>query len=54
MIFLLFSGKSQKICSRLILMFRGLTFDFYKFHLLKVNFIYFIKGKVNSTIEQQK
>ena len=44
-----FSGKSFKICSRSIMIFRGLTCDFF---LSSVHF--HCKRKANSTIEQQK
>ena len=42
-----FSGKSLKICSRSILIFRGLICDFFRFNSL-------VKKKANSTIQQQK
>ena len=42
-----FSGESYKICSRSILIFRGLTCDFFL-----VQFISIVKRKANSTIEQ--
>ena len=46
-----FFRKSLEICSGSNLLFRGSTFDFFFF---EVQFISFIKGKSNSTIEQQK
>ena len=45
-----FSGKSLKICSRLVLIYRGLTSDFF----LSSSSICIVKRKANSTIEQQK
>ena len=45
----IFSGISRKTCSRSILIFRGLTCDYF------LNSVHFIdKRKANSTIEQQK
>ena len=43
-----FSGKSLKICSRSILIFRCLTSDFFLIQCISI-----VKRKANSTIEQQ-
>ena len=46
--FVFFSGKSVKICSRSVSIFRGLTCSFFS------SSVHFHKRKANSTIQKQK